>query len=53
MISELMDLKQIDFICDVHCVTGWTLLDSRWRGISMKTIVKHGQGLMIPTVLSF
>jgi DMSO/TMAO reductase YedYZ molybdopterin-dependent catalytic subunit len=39
MISELMDLKQIDLICDVHCVTGWTLLDSRWRGISMKTIV--------------
>jgi DMSO/TMAO reductase YedYZ molybdopterin-dependent catalytic subunit len=39
MISELMDLKQIDLICDVHCVTGWTLLDSRWRGISMKTII--------------
>jgi DMSO/TMAO reductase YedYZ molybdopterin-dependent catalytic subunit len=39
IISELMDLNQIDLICDVHCVTGWTLLDSRWRGISMKTIV--------------
>ena len=39
MISDLMALKQIDLICDVHCVTGWTLLDSRWRGISMKTIV--------------
>ena len=39
IISELMDLNQIDLICDVHCVTGWTLLDSRWRGISMKTIM--------------
>jgi len=39
IISELMDLNQIDLICDVHCVTGWTLLDSRWRGISMKTII--------------
>ena len=39
MISDLMALKQMDLICDVHCVTGWTLLDSRWRGISMKTIV--------------
>jgi len=39
MISDLMALKQIDLICDVHCVTGWTLLDSRWRGISMKTIL--------------
>jgi len=39
MISDLMELKQFDLICDVHCVTGWTLLDSRWRGISMKTIM--------------
>jgi DMSO/TMAO reductase YedYZ molybdopterin-dependent catalytic subunit len=38
-ISELMELEQVDLICDVHCVTGWTLLDSRWRGVSMKTIV--------------
>jgi len=37
--QELMELKQIDLICDVHCVTGWTLLDSRWRGISMQTIM--------------
>ena len=39
MISDLMEIKQFDLICDVHCVTGWTLLDSRWRGISMKTIM--------------
>jgi DMSO/TMAO reductase YedYZ molybdopterin-dependent catalytic subunit len=38
-IQDLMDLKQIDLTCDVHCVTGWTLLDSRWRGVPMKTIV--------------
>jgi len=52
MISDLMELKQIDLICDVHCVTGWTLLDSRWRGISMKTImnlvkVKETAGFVI------
>ena len=40
-ISDLMALEQIDLTCDVHCVTGWTLLDSRWRGISMKTILDH------------
>ena len=39
MISDLMELKHFDLICDVHCVTGWTLLDSRWRGISVKTII--------------
>ena len=32
--SELMGLKQIAQTCDVHCVTGWTLLDSHWHGIS-------------------
>jgi len=52
MISDLMALKQIDLICDVHCVTGWTLLDSRWRGIQMQTImnlvkVKKSAGFIV------
>jgi DMSO/TMAO reductase YedYZ molybdopterin-dependent catalytic subunit len=38
--QDLMDLKQVDLTCDVHCVTGWTLLDSRWRGIHMRTIME-------------
>jgi DMSO/TMAO reductase YedYZ molybdopterin-dependent catalytic subunit len=37
--ADLMDLRQIDLTCDVHCVTGWTLLDSRWRGVQMTTIM--------------
>jgi len=37
--SELMKLKQVSQTCDVHCVTGWTLLDSNWQGISIKTIM--------------
>ena len=37
--ADLMDIKQIDLTCDVHCVTGWTLLDSLWRGIQMTTIM--------------
>ena len=49
---DLMELKQIDQTCDVHCVTGWTLLDSRWHGIAMKTImdlvkVKDGAGFVV------
>jgi DMSO/TMAO reductase YedYZ molybdopterin-dependent catalytic subunit len=38
--SDLMGLKQITQTCDVHCVTRWTLLDSRWQGICMKTIME-------------
>jgi len=49
---DLMNLKQIDLTCDVHCVTGWTLLDSRWRGIQMQTImdlvkVKKNAGFIV------
>jgi DMSO/TMAO reductase YedYZ molybdopterin-dependent catalytic subunit len=39
-IQDLMEFEQIDLTCDVHCVTGWTLLDSRWRGISLTTIME-------------
>ena len=37
--ADLMGLRQVDLTCDVHCVTGWTLLDSRWRGVQMTTIM--------------
>jgi DMSO/TMAO reductase YedYZ molybdopterin-dependent catalytic subunit len=37
--NDLMDLEQMDLTCDVHCVTGWSLLDSRWRGVAMTTIM--------------
>lgn len=36
------DLKAFDPVqltCDIHCVTGWTLLDSRWTGIRLRTIM--------------
>ena len=39
-ISDLMRLKQSTQTCDVHCVTGWTLLDSLWHGIPMKVIME-------------
>jgi len=26
--QELLELDQVDITCDVHCVTGWSLLDS-------------------------
>lgn len=37
--QELLDLGQVDITCDVHCVTGWTLLDSRWSGVRLSTIM--------------
>jgi DMSO/TMAO reductase YedYZ molybdopterin-dependent catalytic subunit len=37
--QELLELKQIEITCDVHCVTGWTLLDSEWSGVKLSTIM--------------
>lgn len=37
---DLLQLEQVDLTCDVHCVTGWTLLDSRWQGVRVKTIME-------------
>ena len=38
-LQQVLGLDQVDLICDVHCVTGWTLLDSKWRGVAMNTII--------------
>jgi DMSO/TMAO reductase YedYZ molybdopterin-dependent catalytic subunit len=35
----LLGLNPIDLTCDVHCVTGWTLLDSKWTGIRITEIM--------------
>ena len=37
--QELLNLSQVDLSCDVHCVTGWTLLDSHWGGVRLTTIM--------------
>jgi DMSO/TMAO reductase YedYZ molybdopterin-dependent catalytic subunit len=38
--QELLNLEQVQITCDIHCVTGWTLLDSRWNGVRLSTIMK-------------
>ncbi len=36
---ELLQLDQVNVTCDIHCVTGWTLLDSQWRGVRLATLL--------------
>ena len=38
-LAEVMALRQIDLTCDVHCVTGWSLLESRWRGLPLTAVM--------------
>lgn len=40
---ELLDLEQVQIACDIHCVTGWTLLDSRWGGVRLSTIINRAK----------
>ena len=36
--KDLQKLTQVNLICDVHCVTGWSLLDSKWRDTRSSTM---------------
>ncbi len=54
--EDLLNLDQVNIICDVHCVTGWTLLDSSWTGVRLGTIMdlvkpsKRGSFIIIEAV---
>ncbi len=37
--KDLQKLTRVNLTCDVHCVTGWTLLDSKWRGIRVAALM--------------
>lgn len=37
--QQLIEREQVELTCDVHCVTGWTLLDAEWSGVRVSTIM--------------
>ncbi len=39
--DELMALPAREWTVDISCVTKWTKLDTRWRGISIDTLLEH------------
>jgi DMSO/TMAO reductase YedYZ molybdopterin-dependent catalytic subunit len=46
--QELMALPSEDVTVDIHCVTKWTKLDTRWKGVSVDTLLKD-----LPTAAEF
>jgi DMSO/TMAO reductase YedYZ molybdopterin-dependent catalytic subunit len=38
--SDFMSLPQSDFTADFHCVTRWSKLDVKWRGIKVTDLMK-------------
>jgi DMSO/TMAO reductase YedYZ molybdopterin-dependent catalytic subunit len=39
--AELMALPAQDFVVDISCVTKWTHLDMRWRGVSVDVLLER------------
>ncbi len=39
--AELLGLPQADVVVDIHCVTSWTKLGTRWRGVPFRAIVER------------
>ncbi len=38
--AALLALPQTELTCDVHCVTGWTMLDSKWTGVQVAHLAR-------------
>ncbi len=38
--AGLLAMPQVQASCDVHCVTGWTVLDSHWTGVQVAHLAK-------------
>ena len=39
--EEFLKLPSQTFVVDISCVTKWTKLDTRWKGVSVDTILEH------------
>jgi DMSO/TMAO reductase YedYZ molybdopterin-dependent catalytic subunit len=37
--EELMSLPSTELTCDIHCVTRWTKLDTRWKGVRARDLL--------------
>ncbi len=40
--KEFQKLPQTEVKLDIHCVTRWSKIDTRWRGVAMKTLIEEG-----------
>lgn len=39
--KALLKLPQVEKVADVHCVTGWTVIDSTWKGVQISTLAEQ------------
>lgn len=41
--EKFISLPRMRVLSDVHCVTGWTMLNNIWEGVTAKTIKSHSK----------
>jgi DMSO/TMAO reductase YedYZ molybdopterin-dependent catalytic subunit len=41
--KELLAMDVVTQYADVHCVTGWTMLDAKWKGVRIKEIAEKAK----------
>lgn len=41
--AGLLAMPQVEQTCDVHCVTGWSVLDSRWTGVRVAELAARAK----------
>jgi DMSO/TMAO reductase YedYZ molybdopterin-dependent catalytic subunit len=39
--AELLAMPQVNLTADVHCVTGWSLLDATWQGVRIAELANR------------
>ncbi|HET6613795.1 MAG TPA: molybdopterin-dependent oxidoreductase [Kofleriaceae bacterium] len=39
--AELLALPQVVMIADVHCVTGWSVLGAKWKGVRVRELARR------------
>jgi DMSO/TMAO reductase YedYZ molybdopterin-dependent catalytic subunit len=41
--AELLKMTQVDQVCDVHCVTKWTVLDAKFSGVKVADLAARAK----------
>jgi len=39
--AQFRALPSRSLTADIHCVTGWSMLDTRWEGVSTREVIRH------------
>ncbi|MFN3309474.1 MAG: sulfite oxidase-like oxidoreductase [Anaerolineales bacterium] len=47
--EEFNQLPRTEVVMDIHCVTRWSKFDTRWSGVSVRTLIDQGYLKLKPT----